>query len=157
MEKKLSEKVAKSTAKELDLAIMLNEELPVRRLKSKWDFVGYKPVWTTNQKSRTIPNRTLSLRQIADRYANGLTTLDEKVGLYDEGRTVIKDFNKLDLTERMEIVRNAEAEMRKIIHARQVKQKEVHEKRFSEILQASVDAEIKKRETAFKDAKSENK
>lgn len=64
---------------------------------SKHSFVGYKPKWTTSKKSLTIPNRTLTLREIADRFANGLSIIDEKVALYDDGVTIIKGFENSTL------------------------------------------------------------
>ena len=45
--------------------------------------------------SLTVPGRTMTLRQIADRFASGLQITDQKVALYDEGKTVIKGFESL--------------------------------------------------------------
>lgn len=106
---------------------------------SKFGWKGHLPVWKTDSPSLTVPNRTLSLRQIADRFASGLTTIDEKVAMYDEGRVVIKDFEKLDLTERMEIVRDAEERMREVIHKQQLAAKEKQQHALSLIVQKEVD------------------
>lgn len=125
---------------------MKNSELSVKvesipGLKSKFDVI--RPVWTTKEKSLTFPNRALTLRQIADRFASGLNTLDEKIALYDDGKVIIKDFNKLDLTERMEIVRDAETRMQQIIHDRQVAAKAKKEHEFTTLVQSEVDKRLK--------------
>lgn len=127
------------------MAKNVKEEVLVRPpLKSKFDKI--KPVWRTKQKTLTFPNRTLTLRQISDRFANGLSAIDEKVALYDDGKVVIKNFEKLDLTERMEIVRDAEERMRMIIHERQTQAKAKKDQEFAMLVQKRVDDEIAKRE-----------
>jgi len=110
----------------------------VSRIISKHSFKFYKPVWKSSKKSLTIPGRTLTLRQIADRFANGLNAIDEKVALYDDGRVVIKDFEKLDLTERMEIVQASEERMRQIIHDRQLSAKTKRDAEFAKLVEKAV-------------------
>lgn len=106
-------------------------------------FTGSRPGWKTKQKSLTFPGRTLTLRQIADRFANGLNNPDEKIALYDNDRVVIKDFNKLDLTERMEIVKDAEEKFRELMNKRQVEQKKKRETAFTDEIQKQVDIRLK--------------
>ncbi|WNK13550.1 MAG: hypothetical protein [Microvirus sp.] len=123
-------------------------------IKSKFDFVGYKAVWTTNQKSLTVPNRTLTLRQISERFAAGLTTNDEHVALYDEINPVIKGFNKLDITERMEIVQQAEAQMRAKLHARQLELRTKQTQKLNDFIQDKVDKLLEEKKQTILDGQN---
>lgn len=74
--------------------------------------------------SETIPDQSLTIRQILDRYARGLP-LDAKTPIWDENvdeDSYLPDPRRLDLAERQEFAENAKAELE------QVKQK-IAEKR----------------------------
>lgn len=135
---------AKNSAKEFMKDFNMPVIIEPHGLKSKMDFHGsqVKRGWKTAQKSKTVPNRTLSLRQIADRFAAGLNTIDEKIALYDDGQVIIKNFQQLDLTERYEIVKNAEDIIRKKQHALQLAKKEKHQQEYSAEVQKQVDLRL---------------
>ncbi|QCS36951.1 hypothetical protein [Tortoise microvirus 32] len=60
------------------------------------------------QPSQTIPDQTMSVREIMDRYARGLPISAGKVPIYD-GDEDLPDFKKMDLSEQQELLRaNAE-------------------------------------------------
>ncbi|WNK13482.1 MAG: hypothetical protein [Microvirus sp.] len=113
---------------------------------SKFNFGSRPAVWKTSQVSQTVPGRALTLRQIAERFASGLQMIDEKIALYDEGRVVIKGFEKLDLTERQEIIENARASILKIQNERQAAIKARQDEEFAARVEKSVQDEIAKRE-----------
>lgn len=56
-----------------------------------------------NKPSLTVPDQSLSVKQILDRYARGLPLGGMKVPVYD-GEEDVPDFNKLDLAERQELL-----------------------------------------------------
>lgn len=77
--------------------------------------------------SQTIPDQTLSIREILDRYARGLP-LDAKQPMWDENvdeDSFMPDPRRLDLAERQEFAENAKAELelvkQKIAEKRQKK------------------------------------
>lgn len=59
---------------------------------------------TNNQPSETIPDQTMSIRTILDRYARGLPTTGQLNGTYQEGDEFddMPDPRILDLSERQE-------------------------------------------------------
>lgn len=76
-----------------------NEFFPVRPLQGEGNF----------PKSDTIPDQSLTIRQILDRHTRGLRIPDSMVGRFDEGIDPLNldgvDFNSLDLVDKMSIVR----------------------------------------------------
>lgn len=69
--------------------------------------------------SETVPDQTLSIRQILDRYARGLP-LDVKTGTYDDNYDIddiLPDPRLLDLSERQEMAENAKSEIQQIQEA----------------------------------------
>lgn len=66
--------------------------------------------------SETIPDQSLSIREILDRYARGLP-LDAKTPIWDEDADLdnyIPDPRTLDLAEREEFAENAKAELESV-------------------------------------------
>ena len=107
-------------------------------IKSKYGWINHTSSWKTKNKSLTIPGRTLTLRQISERFANGMSTIDEKIALYDDGVVVIKDFEKLDLTVRQEIIAEARAQIQENLNRKQLAAKQKQEKEFSELVEKKV-------------------
>lgn len=71
------------------------------------------------QPSMTIPDQTLSVKQILDRYAKGLPLGGQKVPIYeaDENSTFddyMPDPKTLDISERHEMAQDAKKELRDI-------------------------------------------
>lgn len=95
-------------------------------------------------KTLTVPNRVMSLRKLAERFASGLDdTLDHKIALYDEGRTVIKDFERLDLVERQEIVKDAMRQLQELKNKKQLMIQESNKGKLAALVQAEVDKRLK--------------
>jgi len=68
--------------------------------------------------SETIPDQSLSIQEILDRHTRGLRTPDSMAGYYDEGVDPLEldgvDFNSLDLSEKMDVIRNHKAKAAKM-------------------------------------------
>ena len=68
---------------------------------------------TFTMPSETVPDQTMSMRQILDRYARGLP-LDAKTPIWDENAhedSFMPDPRTLDLAERQELADSAKAEL----------------------------------------------
>jgi len=111
---------------------------------------GWKPA--KGDKGKFVPKQAYTPRQIAERFANGLHTLVDKVALYDNGTEVIKNFDKLDLTEKHAILKRIETNILQKRHDAQVAAKKKNE----ELFQKAVMEEIKKREDAAKTDANQN-
>ena len=63
--------------------------------------------------SQTIPDATLSIRQILDRFARGLPVTDGRKVFYDDSETddFLPDPRTLDLAERQEFAEQAKQEL----------------------------------------------
>ena len=84
--------------------------------------------------SETIPDQSLTMRQILDRYARGLP-LDAKVPQWDDNADlddVLPDPRRLDLAERQEFAEAAKAELE------QVKQKMALKKSKKAIIEPEI-------------------
>lgn len=71
---------------------------------------------TFTQPSETIPDQTLSIRQILDRYARGIP-MDVKEPLWDENPSIddlMPDPRRMDLAERQEYALQAKQELETI-------------------------------------------
>ena len=71
---------------------------------------------TFTQPSETIPDQTLSIRQILDRYARGIP-MDVKQPIWDENPTFEENFTdprRMDLAEREEFAKQAKIELENI-------------------------------------------
>lgn len=70
-----------------------------------------------NKPSLTIPDQTLTIRQIIDRYTRGLpisTSMQNPIFQEDEVFNDVPDVNRLDLHDRMEFANNARQELEDI-------------------------------------------
>ena len=70
---------------------------PLINTKFNYDHTRYGEV--NSQPSMTIPNDTMSLRQMLDRYARGMALPERPLPYYDE-ENVFPNMAKMDLTER---------------------------------------------------------
>ena len=67
-----------------------------------------------NKPSETIPDQTMTMREILTRYAKGLPIDGEKTPLWEEGEGYAKDPETLDLAEREELATQAREELQQI-------------------------------------------
>jgi hypothetical protein len=69
------------------------------------------------QKSQTIPDQTMSIRTILDRYAKGLPVTGYKNPIYEDSDIdeVIQDPRKMDLAERQQFAKYAKEQSENII------------------------------------------
>lgn len=76
-------------------------ELP--KIKTQWNkhlFPDYYEI--NNQPSLTVPDQTMTIKQILDRYARGIPFDNAKIPIYDGEDDVLEGINwqSMDLTER---------------------------------------------------------
>lgn len=72
---------------------------------------------TNTGKSETIPDQSLTIKEILNRYAKGLPLGGEKIPLYDDEDLEIsgfRNFDKLDLADQQTLRENARAEVESI-------------------------------------------
>ncbi len=67
-----------------------------------------------NQPSETVPDQTMSMREILIRYAKGQPIDGTKTPLWEEGEGYAKDPETLDLVEREELATQAREELQQI-------------------------------------------
>jgi hypothetical protein len=67
-----------------------------------------------NQPSETIPDQTMSMREILTRYAKGLPIDGTKTPLWEDGEGYAKDPDTLDLAEREELATAAREELQQL-------------------------------------------
>jgi len=67
-----------------------------------------------NKPSETVPDQTMTMREILTRYAKGLPIDGEKTPLWEEGEGYAKDPETLDLAEREELATQAREELQQI-------------------------------------------
>lgn len=72
------------------------------RFKTQWNAELFPAKYAVNsQPSMTIPDQTMTVKQIMDRYAHGLDPIGQKVPMYyGEDEQMEMDINRLDLSER---------------------------------------------------------
>lgn len=66
-----------------------------------------------NEPSMTIPDQTMSMREILQRFARGLP-VDVKVPIYDGEDDYFPDLSKMDLVDRENWINNAKEEIDRI-------------------------------------------
>lgn len=67
-----------------------------------------------NKPSETIPDQTMTMREILIRYAKGQPIDGEKTPLWEEGEGYAKDPETLDLAEREELATAAREELQQL-------------------------------------------
>ena len=67
-----------------------------------------------NKPSETVPDQTMTMREILIRYAKGLPIDGEKTPLWEDGEGYAKDPETLDLAEREELATQAREELQQI-------------------------------------------
>lgn len=81
------------------------------KFKTPWNEVPSRNRGESNYgPSMTIPDQTMSVAEIMQRYARGLPIEGAKVPLYDEDNDM-PDINRLDLAERQEMIQQAKDEL----------------------------------------------
>lgn len=63
--------------------------------------------------SLTVPDDSMSIREIVRRFASGLPVHGGRVGFYDEGDPM-PDISKMDLADKQEVIENAKSELEEI-------------------------------------------
>lgn len=100
-----------------------NQALPYefeKGFKYEVDFFPPRPLQGESNfpESQTIPDQSLTIQEILDRHTRGLRTPDSMAGYYDEGIDPLEldgvDFNSLDLSQKMEIIKNHKAKAAKM-------------------------------------------
>lgn len=78
------------------------ETIPVPRFKTQYNAEYFPAYYAINsQPSLTIPDQTMTVKQIMDRYAHGLDPIGQKVPMYyGEDEQMEMDINRMDLSER---------------------------------------------------------
>lgn len=77
-------------------------------------------------RSKTIPNEGMTARQVIERSAVGLPPNGGHVPIY-RGDLIYPDFDRLDISEQMDIINNVKKEMRDRANEQYRKGKEVYE------------------------------
>jgi hypothetical protein len=67
-----------------------------------------------NKPSETVPDQTMTMREILTRYAKGLPIDGAKTPLWEDGEGYAKDPDTLDLAEREELATAAREELQQI-------------------------------------------
>ena len=67
-----------------------------------------------NQPSETVPDQTMTMREILTRYAKGLPIDGARTPLWEDGEGFAKDPETLDLAEREELAAQAREELQQI-------------------------------------------
>lgn len=67
-----------------------------------------------NDPSETIPDQTMSLSEMVQRYASGLPLRGVKVPIYDGDDTDLPDLANMDLAEKQEIIEQAKEEWKEL-------------------------------------------
>lgn len=67
-----------------------------------------------NQPSETVPDQTMTMREILIRYAKGQPIDGEKTPLWEDGEGYAKDPDTLDLAEREELATQAREELQQL-------------------------------------------
>lgn len=82
------------------------------RFKTHYNAAEFKPSYDpSGGVSKTIPDQTMSLKEIMRRFAAGLPIEGVKVPLYDDEDAPLVDISTLDLAEREEQARIAREEL----------------------------------------------
>ena len=84
-----------------------------------------------NQPSETVPDQTMTMREILTRYAKGQSIDGVKTPLWEEGEGYARDPETLDLAEREELATQAREELQQI-NDRIKSSKEKHDKKQSQ-------------------------
>lgn len=75
-----------------------------KKFKTAWNADEFDiPLEYNEEPSMTVPDQSMSVREIMDRFARGLPVSGHKVPVYD-GEEDLPDMKKLDLSERAEMI-----------------------------------------------------
>jgi len=100
---------------------------------------------TTNKPSLTVPDETMTLRTILDRFARGLPiTGQDKEPIYNGEEGLGVDIRTLDISEREEIANKARRELKEIADRLQ----SGHDNRMRETLKKQLKRELLEEEQA---------
>jgi hypothetical protein len=87
----------------------------MRKLKNSGNAQDFPTKGEVNNKpSETIPDQTMTMREILTRYAKGLPIDGEKTPIWEDGEGYAKDPETLDLAEREELATQAREELKQI-------------------------------------------
>lgn len=96
------------------------------KFKTKYNAHLFKPTGETNEyvdketgevkkyPSKTLPNQSMSVREILDRYSKGLPITSGKVPVYHGEDFDMPEWDKLDLTEKQELREAAAEDIRRL-------------------------------------------
>ena len=83
--------------------------------KTQYNAHAYEKQYEINTKpSLTIPDQTLSVKEIMDRFVRGLPVEGAKIPIYEGDESDLPDLSKMDLTERQETIERIKNEVETI-------------------------------------------
>lgn len=86
------------------------------RFKTPYNGVkGQEAEKISNKPGKTIPDQSLSVKELLKRYASGLPLGGEKVPVYDGEEDFLPDLSKMDLADRQEFLEEAKNEVSEIL------------------------------------------
>lgn len=88
---------------------------------------------SNHEPSMTIPDQSMSIRELMIRHQRGLPLEGEKIPLYMEKDGVLPDIEKLDLSEKMDLLKAARQQVIDLRSRRQKEIEEIEAKRKNEI------------------------
>jgi len=75
-----------------------------RKFQTQWNET-WEPDYEVNEKpSMTVPDQTMSIKEILERHARGLSFEDGKVPMYEGEDNPTPDLDRMELTDRMDLL-----------------------------------------------------
>lgn len=91
--------------------------------------------------SMTVPDQAFSVKEILSRHQRGLSTTTGKVPIYD-GEELVPDFDRMDMIDRQDFMRNAQAKLDEIHSDQKIRNKSMKDQKAqAEFNQAQKDLE----------------
>lgn len=101
-----------------------------------------------NMPSKTVPNQSMKIREILDRFTKGLPISGERVPMYhgEEGIIDRSEFNRLDLTEQQEILEQARLNTQRTLERLRRKEGKQKKEEQEKIFRQKFEEELKEKE-----------
>lgn len=117
----------------IEFFIKVKEKVMNTHFKTQYNRSLFPGVYEVNkQPSMTIPDQSMSVKTILDRFARGLPLGGSRVPVYDGEDDDMPDMARLDLAERQEIIENAKEELvelqKKVLKNKELREAAVKEK-----------------------------
>lgn len=124
---------------------MIKEELlpsPIPVIRNHYNSKYFQKKGEVNEEpSLTIPDQSYTVQELLARFASGLPMSGQKIPMYD-GEEETNDLEKLELSERMAIIRSAQEEIVEINERVKKRQMEAQEAK----MQAKIEARLQEKE-----------